>query len=81
MPCSSSCPTNDHQSWGHCVRSKNLQIADVGARLANASQTNAINQYVKAREAGLQPEGVSTRDVSAAWRETERTGVPYRADV
>lgn len=39
-----------------------------------------INQYVKAREAGLQPEGVTKKDVDFAWQQTERTGVPYRAD-
>ena len=80
MPCSSSCPTQDHQSWGACVRSKRLQIADVDARIYNGSQTAAVNSYVKAREAGLQPEGISKPAVEKAWRETERTGVPYRAD-
>jgi hypothetical protein len=58
-----------------------LQIADVDARLANSSQSSAIKQYVRAREAGLQPETVSASAVNQAWRETERTGVPYRADV
>lgn len=29
MACSSSCPTQDHESWGECVRSKGLAIAAV----------------------------------------------------
>lgn len=27
MSCSTGCPTQDHQSWGECVRSKGLRVA------------------------------------------------------
>jgi hypothetical protein len=81
LPCSSNCRTKNHETWGECVRSKGLQIADVGAHLFNQSRSNEINQYVKAREAGLQPESVFKKDVDAAWKTTEATGTPYRADV
>ena len=30
MTCSSSCPTQDHKSWGECVRSKNVQGMQLG---------------------------------------------------
>jgi hypothetical protein len=40
-----------------------------------------LNNYVKAREAGLQPASVFKKDVDAAWKATEATGTPYRADV
>jgi len=36
--------------------------------------------YVKAREAGLQPATVSKKDVDKAWRLTDKTGTPFRAD-
>lgn len=29
MACSSSCPSQDHESWGECVRDKGLAIAAV----------------------------------------------------
>lgn len=40
-----------------------------------------INAYVRAREAGLQPATVFKKDVDAAWRKTEKTGTPFRADL
>jgi len=80
LPCSSNCRTQDHKSWGECVRSKGLQIADVGAHMASRSQSADIKSYVDARAAGLQPESVSKASVESAWRATEATGTPYRAD-
>lgn len=62
------------------MRSKGLQIADVGAHLFNTKQSGELNNYVKAREAGLQPASVFKKDVDAAWKATEATGVPFRAD-
>jgi hypothetical protein len=58
-----------------------LQIADVGAHLFNQSRNREVKNYVKAREAGLQPQTFFKKDVDAAWRTTEATGTPFRADV
>lgn len=81
LPCSSSCRTKDHESFGACMRAKNLQVADVTAHKFNTGRDAELNNYVKAREAGLQPQAVFKKDVAAAWKITEATGVPYRADV
>jgi hypothetical protein len=80
MACSSSCRTQDHRSYGECLRAKSLQIADVTAHKFNTGQHRQIKEYVRAREAGLQPASVFKKDVDAAWKATEKTGVPYRAD-
>jgi hypothetical protein len=48
--------------------------------MQNKAQNSQIKNYVKAREAGLQPKTVFKHDVDAAWRSTEATGVPFRAD-
>lgn len=80
MACSSSCRTQDHSSYGACLRSKSLQVADPTAHKYNTSQHSQINAYVRARHAGLQPASVFKRDVDAAWRITEKTGTPFRAD-
>jgi hypothetical protein len=39
-----------------------------------------MDDYVDARNAGMQPEGVTAKAVAIARAETERTGVPFRAD-
>jgi len=62
------------------VRSKHLEIPDVTAREHNQGINGQLNEYVKAREAGLQPQTWFTRDVKAAWKATDAMGVPFRAD-
>lgn len=82
MACSSSCSTPGvHESYGACLRSKALQVADPTAHKFNQNRTSEINAYVRARQAGLQPETVFKKDVDAAWRKTEKTGTPFRADL
>lgn len=80
MACSSSCPTRNHASFGECLRAKRLTVADPAAHKFNQNQIRQMDAYVDARKAGLQPETVFKKDVDFAWRETERTGKPYRAD-
>jgi hypothetical protein len=80
VACSSNCPTQDHASYGACLRSKSLQVADVTAHKFNQSQHSQIKAYVNARESGLQPASVFKKDVDAAWKATEKTGTPFRAD-
>lgn len=81
LPCSSSCPTpGAHATWGECVRSKGIQIADVDAHIHNTRQNADLKHYVRAREAGLQPASVSRTDVDKALAITEKTGTPFRAD-
>lgn len=80
MACSSGCALQNHASWGECVRSKSLEVADVAAHKYNQAQNSQMNEYVKARYAGLQPKSVFKKDVDAAWRITEAQGSPYRAD-
>ena len=80
MACSSNCKTGPHATYGQCLRAKGLQVAGVEAHAQNKAQNSQIKEYVKAREAGLQPATVFKHDVDAAWRATEATGVPFRAD-
>lgn len=62
------------------MRSKSLQIADVTAHKFNQGRSKELDNYRAAREAGLQPETVFKKDVDAAWKATDATGTPYRAD-
>lgn len=80
MPCSSSCPTQDHQSYGDCLRSKRLEIGNPEAHKFMQKQTSEIDAYVNARKAGLQPESFKAKDVLYAEKRTEQLGRPFRAD-
>lgn len=80
MACSSGCPTQDHATFGACLRSKKIQLADPTAHQFNTGLNKQLDNYVDARRAGIQPDGVGAKQVAAAWKETERTGTPYRGD-
>jgi hypothetical protein len=81
MSCSSGCTSGPHETWGQCVRAKRLHIADVTAHKVNGAIHRTQKEYVKAREAGLQPDGTSAAQVASAWKQTDATGVAYRGDV
>lgn len=38
MACTSSCPTQDHASWGECVRDKGLSVAAVDSTVNGHSK-------------------------------------------
>ena len=80
MSCSSSCETKDHATFGECLRAKRIQVADVEAHGRNVRMHRALDNYVAARRAGIQPDGIYQRQTDAALRESERTGKPYRGD-
>lgn len=62
------------------MRAKNLQVADATAHKFHQHRNGELNAYVKAREAGLQPQTIFKKDVDAAWKATDKTGVAFRAD-
>lgn len=81
MACSSGCPTpGRHQSYGECLRGKALQVADVEAHQEQKQIYREQNDYRAARDAGLQPASCRGESVRQAWKITDATGVPYRAD-
>lgn len=85
MACSSSCRTQDHATWGECVRAKGLRIGYEGATLTGvdsgvqrAADKNLEN-YASARKYGIQPASTRKHDVDYAIRKSEQTGTAYSA--
>lgn len=78
--CSSSCPTQDHASYGACLRSKNLQL---NPNLANADASKKfdsdLQKYRNARAQGIQPDGTSASQVQRAEEMSQRMGQAYDA--
>lgn len=77
MTCSSSCRTQDHESWGECVRSKGLQIGDVANHDNHRKVEKELQTYRDARRQGVQPEGTRTSQIRVAMDVSEKTGVAY----
>jgi len=71
MACSSGCPTpGAHRSYGHCLKSKGAHVSnEIRATAMDRGKWNAeLRAYAAARAEGLQPEGVSMREIDAAKR-------------
>jgi len=77
--CSSACPTQDHRTFGECMRSKNLQLtpnlSDTGASKAWDAELSA---YRDARAQGIQPAGTTMAKVQEAVEISNATGVAYK---
>lgn len=80
MACSSSCRTQDHESWGACVRAKNLRTPALGVEMLTTQKAadKTLDDYAKARSYGIQPASTRTPDVQAAIRASEITGTAYK---
>lgn len=87
MACASSCKTQDHRSYGECMRSKRIATCGLETTDPSFSTTRQkkwdkeLDAYESAVRQGVQPEGTTMPKINAAMRESEATGVPYRAEV
>lgn len=77
--CSSGCKTQDHESWGACVRDKGVRIDPVGLDMTKERQAQSErNAYRAVRAEGIQPESSKPRDVRAAVEISNATGTAYK---
>jgi hypothetical protein len=84
MACSSSCRTQDHASYGECLRSKNLKTAYMqdwkGADYTRQKKADKeLDAYAKARKEGIQPKSTKRRDIEYAIKQSDKTGTAFQA--
>lgn len=82
LNCSSGCPTQDHATYGECMRSKGLKIAYCqstnGSDATRQKKWDAeLDSYRAAVAQGIQPETTKTRDIRAAVEWSNNHGVAY----
>ena len=82
--CRTGCPTQDHESWGDCLRASNLQLTtgDANSNLISSGWTNKkwdneLALYRSARAQGVQPDGTSTAQIQKALDISNKTGHAY----
>lgn len=74
MSCTSSCLTQDHGTWGECVRSKGLQISphiNDGYGTRQKAWDRELDSYESAVRQGLNPAGTKQHHVDAAIKEAD----------
>lgn len=83
--CSSGCLTQDHKSWGECIRSKGLRVAysGIGGQDATAQKKwdADLDAYRSAVAQGMQPETTRRKDVLQAEKFSDAVGLPYSDEV
>ncbi len=75
MACSSGCPTQDHENYGDCLKSKGagVKVMDpsAGYRAAQKWQTE-ITEYRAARSQGIQPKSSQLKDIRSAVSKSQK---------
>lgn len=81
MACASSCRTQDHPTYGACLRAKNLRTSalDGDTAVAQKAADKTLDEYARARSYGIQPASTRASDVQAAVRLSDQTGTAVKA--
>lgn len=86
MSCASSCKTQDHSSYGACLRSKGLAVTGLESTNPSFSRDRSkawdseLDLYESAVKQGIQPETTERKDIEAALEKSQKAGVAFRAD-
>jgi len=82
--CRTGCPTQDHESWGACLRASKLKIGYCRSHEGFDSSREKLWQteltdYRSARAQGIQPAGTTTAKIREAVDISEATGKAFDA--
>lgn len=87
MACASSCKTQDHASYGQCLRSQGLAVAGLESTSPSFTRERSrkfdaeLDAYEAARKEGIQPAGTTMKKIDEARRASDKEGKPFRADL
>lgn len=82
--CSTGCITQDHASYGQCMRSKGgrvLYANSAGGRdfTAEKKWNRELDAYADAKRQGIQPSGTTMDKITNAVAISDATGSAYQA--
>ena len=86
MSCASSCTTQDHKSYGACLRSKHLSVTGLEStspsftREREKDWNSELDLYEQARKEGIQPATTQRKDIETAMQISDAFQKPYQAD-
>lgn len=85
MACSSGCPTQDHETYGQCMRAKRQMVGFArSAYGADKTRDNLhereLTLYRELRAQGIQPDGTGMAKLKFAEKMSSETGMAYGRD-
>lgn len=85
MACASSCKTQDHASYGACLRSKGLAVTGLEStnpsftREATKAWDSDLDAYSAAVKQGIQPASTQRKHIDAAVEVSQQLQLPFDA--
>lgn len=65
--CRTGCLTQDHESWGACLRAANIDVnSDIKGIAARKVWDRECHDYADLRRQGLQPQGTTRKHIETA---------------
>lgn len=85
MACSSGCPTQNHQSYGECMRSKRQMVGFARSAYGADKTRDKLHEreltlYKELRGQGIQPDGTGMAKLKFAERMSAENGMAYGRD-
>lgn len=77
--CRSGCKTQDHESWGDCLRASNIGITNEVVAGAIKNTDKELSAYREARKLGIQPASTKMKDIQKAVRASDLIGRAAKA--
>lgn len=82
--CTTGCPTQNHESYGECLRAKKPKVAYCNSAgghdyTAQKKWDRDLAAYKDARAQGIQPASTRRNAVDAAVQASESTGTAFQA--
>lgn len=85
MACSTGCPTQDHRSYGECMRSKRQMVGFARSAYGADKSKDKLHErelslYKELRAQGIQPDGTGMAKLKFAERMSAENGMAYGRD-
>lgn len=85
MACRAGCKTQDHASWGECLRAAQVRTYHVAVSkgfdaTAQKKWDSELESYRRARKEGIQPDGTKQKKIDEARRLSDTAGAAYGRD-
>lgn len=77
--CRTGCRTQDHESYGECLRDSNISIGNEQVSSTLKKNEKELGAYRDARKLGIQPASTRMKDIQKAVRVSEVTGRAAKA--
>ena len=75
--CTSSCDTQDHESYGECLRQNSPMFVAIGSISQQKAKDNELDSYFSAIKQGIEPRSTNKKDIDQAVKLSNEAGKAF----